>query len=407
MSTSRPSNSLVLLLAVSCGLAVANLYYPQPLLHLIAADLHTGPTTAGMVVTAAQVGYAVGLGLLVPLGDILARRRVVPVVLVLTALALGLSSLASGIAMLIALALFVGTGSVAAQLLIPLAASLADDTSRGRVVGTVMTGLLMGILLARTVAGLVAGYSSWRVMYVIAAVLALALAATLARTLPAETTQARLRYGQLLRSTAGMWRSEPVLRRRCLLGALGFAAFSVFWTTAAFLLGGAPYHYSETVIGLFGLLGAAGAGCAALAGRIADRGHAPLATAAGATAIAASFALLYFGEESLITLIAGVIVLDLGVQAVHVLNQNVIYALAPEARSRINANYMVAYFAGGAAGSAASSTLYTIGGWAAVSALGGAIGLAALGVSAYDQLRSHLAARFSARSCAEFSRSAG
>ncbi len=395
MRTPRPGkrarNPLVLLLAVSCGLAAANLYYPQPLLPSIAASLHSGPTTAGLVVTAAQVGYAVGLALLVPLGDILARRRVVPVVLVLTAVALGLSSLASGIATLIALALFVGVGSVAAQLLIPLAASLADDTSRGRVVGNVMTGLLIGILLARTVAGLVAGYSSWRVMYVTAAVLALALAATLARKLPAETAQARLSYGQLLRSTAGMWRSEPVLRRRCLLGALGFAAFSVFWTTAAFLLGGSPYHYSETVIGLFGLLGAAGAGCAALAGRVADRGHAPLATAAGATAIAASFALLYLGGESLIALIAGVLVLDVGVQAVHVLNQNVIYALAPEARSRINANYMVAYFTGGAAGSAASSALYTTGGWTAVCVLGGAIGLAALGVWTYDHLRSHRA----------------
>jgi predicted MFS family arabinose efflux permease len=387
----RVSTPLVLLLAVSCGLAVANLYYPQPLLPSIAASLHTGPRTAGLVVTAAQVGYAVGLALLVPLGDILPRRRVVPAVLVLTTVALGLSSVATGIATLIALALFVGAGSVAAQLLIPLAASLADDTSRGRVVGTVMTGLLMGILLARTVAGLVAGYSSWRVMYVTAAVLALALAATLARILPAETAQAPLSYGQLLRSTAGMWHSEPVLRRRCFLGALGFAAFSVFWTTAAFLLGGSPYHYSETVIGLFGLLGAAGAGCAALAGRVADRGHAPLATAAGAAAIAASFALLHLGEKSLIALIAGVIVLDVGVQAVHVLNQNVIYALAPAARSRINANYMVSYFAGGAAGSAASSTLYAAGGWAAVCAFGGAIGLAALGVWAYDQLRSQRA----------------
>jgi predicted MFS family arabinose efflux permease len=384
----RVSNSLVLLLAISCGLAVANLYYPQPLLPAIAASLHTGPKTAGLVVTAAQVGYAVGLALLVPLGDILARRRVVPAVLVLTAVALGLSSMASGIATLIALALFVGAGSVAAQLLIPLAASLADDTSRGRVVGTVMTGLLMGILLARTVAGVVAGCSSWRVMYVTAAVLALALAATLARTLPPETAQPSLSYGQLLRSTVGMWRSEPVLRRRCLLGALAFAAFSVFWTTAAFLLGGSLYHYSETVIGLFGLLGAAGAGCAALAGRVADRGHAPLATAAGAIAIAVSFALLYLGEKSLIALIAGVIVLDVGVQAVHVLNQNVIYALAPAARSRINANYMVSYFAGGAAGSAAGSMLYAAGGWAAVCAFGGAIGVAVLGVWAYDQLQS-------------------
>lgn len=363
-SDERVSTSLVVLLAVSCGLAVANLYYPQPLLPSIAASLHTGPTTAGLVVTAAQVGYAVGLALLVPLGDILARRRVVPAVLLLTAVALGLSSVASGIIPLIALALFVGGGSVAAQLLIPFAASLAGDTSRGQVVGTVMTGLLMGVLLARTVAGLVAGYSSWRVMYVIAAVLTLALAATLARTLPAETAQARLSYGRLLRSTAGMWCSEPVLRRRCLLGALGFAAFSIFWTTAAFLLGGFPYHYGETVIGLFGLLGAAGAGCAALAGRVADRGHTPLVAAAGAAAIAVSFALLYLGERSLIALIAGVVVLDVGVQAVHVLNQNVIYALAPGARSRINANYMVAYF------------------------VGGATGLAALGVWAYDQRRS-------------------
>ncbi|MST32521.1 MFS transporter, partial [Acidimicrobiaceae bacterium USS-CC1] len=294
------------------------------------------------------VGYAVGLGLLVPAGDMLDRRRLVPAVLGLTALALVGSAAAPSIGVLIALAALVGAGSVAAQILVPLAASLASDQDRGRVVGTVMSGLLVGILLARTASGIVAGASSWRVVYVVAAAIVVGLAAVLAVALPREAPRPRLAYPALLRSIGTLWRAEPLLRRRAALGGLGFAAFSVFWTTMAFLLAGPPYHYSDTVIGLFGLVGAAGALCANAAGRLADRGHAPAATLGFSAAIAVSFLPIWFGRHSLAALIVGIVVLDIGVQGLHVTNQSLIYRLSAEARSRINAAYMVCYFVGGA-----------------------------------------------------------
>ncbi|MDQ2708345.1 MAG: MFS transporter [Actinomycetota bacterium] len=385
LNKERLTTGRVLLLAISCGVAVASLYYPQPLLRSIAASLHTGSTTAGLVVTAAQLGYAMGLALLVPLGDILARRRVVPALLAVDAVALAASAAATNTATLIVLALLVGAGSTAAQILVPLAASLADDTSRGRVVGMVMTGLLLGILFAWTVGGAVAALTSWRVVYLLAAVLVAVVAITLARGLPAETARPPLSYRALLGSTVMLLRREPVLRRRGLLGALSFAAFSLYLTTAAFLLAGTHYHYSESAIGLFGLIGVVGAACAPLAGRIADRGRTAPATCAAAAAIGASFVLLYFGARSLPALIAGVVVLNGGVQIMSVLNLSVIYALAGEARSRVNANYMVMYFVGGAAGSAAGSVLYAAAGWAGVCVFGAALGLTAVVVCAYDQ----------------------
>ncbi len=381
------SGPMVLLLAVACGVSVASIYYPQPLLHTVARTFHVGSGPAGLLVTVSQIGYAAGLALLVPLGDVLARRRLVPVVMVVTAAAMGLSAVAPSLALLIALAFVAGVGAVMAQVLVPLAASLADDERRGRVVGTVMSGLLLGILLARTVSGLIAGASSWRVVYVVGAGLLLALAAVLARRLPVEATRPRLRYRQVLRSTIRLFAGEPLLRRRALLGALGFAAFSVFWTTGAFLMAGPPYHYSDTVIGLFGLVGAGGAVCASFAGRLADRELTRPTTAAFATVIGLSFVPLYLGRHSLAWLIVGILALDVGVQGLQVTNQSLIYRLAPDARSRINASYMVCYFAGGAVGSALAGLAYSSSGWAGVCVLGAVAGLLALVGSAFDAVR--------------------
>ncbi len=378
------------MLAVACGLAAADLYYAQPLLSTIAVGLGVGSGTAGLVVTLSQIGYAAGLALLVPAGDMLDRRRLVPVMLLLTAVALAGSAAAPTAAVLIGLAALVGVGSVAAQVLVPLAASLAADDERGRVVGTVMSGLLLGILLARTGSGLVAGVSSWRVVYVAAASVVAILAGVLWRTLPEELPRPRPGYPHLLRSTVSLWLSEPVLRRRSLLGGLGFAAFSVFWTTMAFLLAGPPYHYSDTVIGLFGLVGAAGALCANAAGRLADRGNDAPATLVFAVAIAVSFLAIWFGRHSLLALIVGIAVLDVGVQGLQVTNQSVIYRLAPEARSRINASYMVCYFVGGAGGSAIAAALYQSSGWAAVCLLGAAVGVLAVVVSLATGVRRQL-----------------
>jgi len=279
---------------------------------------------------------------------------------------------------LVSVAGLVGLTSAAAQILVPFAAQLASPNERGRVVGIVTSGLLLGILLARTVAGIVADLSSWRVVYLGAAGITLILALVLYRNLPSEGHRPGVRYHDLLVSMAHLARTEPVLRRRAAYGALGFAAFSVFWTTAAFLLSRSPYHYSQTVIGLFGLVGAAGALCAIWAGRLSDSGLTRVGTGGFAAAILASFGLLELGGHSLAALIAGIVILDVGVQGLHVLNQSTIFTLGEETRSRINGIYITVYFLGGAAGSAASAWLYDMAGWSAVCTLGACIGVAAL-----------------------------
>lgn len=368
----------VVLFAVACGISVANLYYAQPILQTVAKAFGASSGTAGLIVTCSQIGYAFGLALLVPLGDILPRRRLVPAVLAFTTAALLVSAAAPAIDVLIAIALVVGAGSVVAQVLVAMVATLAPEERRGEKVGHVMTGLLLGILLARTVSGFVAYLSDWRVVYISAAALTLVMALVLARALPPEVERPRIRYRELLRSTVGLLLDEPLLRRRALFGALGFAAFSVFWTTLAFLLAGAPYHYGDLTIGLFGLAGAAGALLANFAGRWVDEGRGRITTVALTTLIAASFLLMWFGRDSLAMLILGVLALDAGVNGLQVTNQSIIYRLAPEARSRLTSAYMVCYFIGGAVGSAVGGAIYHADHWAGVCVLGGAIGVAAL-----------------------------
>ncbi len=387
------SRALVLLFAVSCGVSVANLYYAQPVLSDIAKSFGTSSGTAGLVVTFAQIGYAAGLALLVPLGDLLNRRWLVPVVLAVTAAGLVVSAAAPDIGVLISVGLVVGAGSVAAQILVPMAASLAHEEHRGHVVGMVMSGLLMGILLARTVSGVVAQAAGWRVVYLMAAGMTAVLAAVLARRLPAEVERTRIGYGTLLGSAARLLATESLLRRRALFGALGFAAFSVFWTTMAFLLSSAPYHYDDLTIGLFGLVGASGALCANVAGRWADRGWTRATTLVFAGLVGVSFLPLWWGRHNLTMLIVGIVLLDVGVQGLQVTNQSIIYRLAPDARSRINSAYMVCYFAGGAVGSALGSTLYESHRWAGVCMLGAAIGIAATVAALVDGARRPSVAR--------------
>jgi len=385
--TSGMSGGLVLLFAVACGLAVANLYYAQPILENIARTFGAGTATAGLVVTLSQIGYAIGLAFLVPLGDMLVRRHLIPIVVVVTAVAMAVSAVSPTIGVLVAVALVVGAGSTVAQMLVPMAASLATESTRGRVVGRVMSGLLLGILLARTVSGLIAGVASWRVVYGVAAVVTVGLAVVLARVVPAETARPRIGYGALLVTTMTLVRDEAVLRRRMVFGALAFAAFSVYWTTMAFVLSGAPYHYGDATIGLFGLIGAAGALCANFAGRWADHGLTRRTTTIFAVLVAVSFLPLWLGGHDLAMMIVGVLALDVGVQGLQVTNQSIIYRLAPEARSRINSAYMVSYFVGGALGSAVGSWLYGSHRWAGVCALGAGIGVVAVGLATLDGLR--------------------
>jgi len=381
------SRFLVLLFAVACGLSAANLYYAQPVLDTIARSFGASSGTAGLIVSFSQIGYAVGLALLVPVGDLVSRRRLIPLVMTVTAASLVAAAASPGIGLLIGVSLLVGAGSVAAQILVPMAASLASDERRGRVVGTVMTGLLLGILLARTISGIVAGVASWRTVYVMAAALTIVMAAVLGRYLPEEASRPRIGYGALLGSAAKLLVTESLLWRRALFGALGFAAFSVFWTTMAFVLAGSPYHYGDITIGLFGLVGAAGALCANFAGRWADRGLTKITTLAFTVCVAISFLPLWAGRHSLTMMIVGILVLDVGVQGLQVTNQSMIYRLAPQARSRITSAYMVCYFAGGAIGSAVGGSLYGSHRWAGVCAAGAVIGIAATVAALVDATR--------------------
>jgi len=374
----RPSHGLVLLLATTCGAAVANNYYAQPLLHTIANAFGVPDATAGLLVTAGQAGYAVGLALLVPLGDLLERRRLISRLLVVTATAEAAAAAAPGIAVLASALAVAGVTSVVAQIVVPMAASMATETQRGQVVGTVMSGLIIGILVARTVSGLIASAGSWRPVFAMAAAVMLLLAVLLHRELPEVRPTERMSYRALLRSVLDLVREEPVLRQRMGLGAAALGCFSILWTPVAFLLSGPPYRYGTALIGLFGIAGLAGAAIAPMAGRLADRGRGRYATLGAIVALLGSWGLLDLGAHSLPALIAGIVVLDLGSQALHISNQSAIYALRPRARSRLNTAYMVAYFVGGAVMSAAASLLYSAAGWSGVCTLGAATAAAAL-----------------------------
>ena len=366
------SRRIVLLMAVSCGAAVANLYYAQPLLHTIAHAFKISNGTAGLLVTVTQIGYVLGLVLFVPLGDLLERRKLIGAMLIGAAAAPTFAMFAGAIGI-------AGVCAAVAQIIVPMASSLAEAPERGRVVGMVMSGLLIGILTARTVSGLIAAAFGWRTVFGFAAASMLALAATLWRALPRVESSTDLGYGALLRSVLTLVREQPVLRQRMALGAVGFGCFSVLWTSLAFLLSGSPYHYGNATIGLFGLAGVAGASIAPIAGRLADRGHGRLAATAAPVILLASWGLLALGKSSLPALIAGIVVLDLGVQGLQISNQSTIYALDTEARSRLTTAYIVAMFLGGAALSAVTSALYASSGWGAVCVLGActsAVGLA-------------------------------
>ena len=384
----RLTQAMVLLFALSCGVSVANLYYAQPVLESIARTFGATSGTAGLIVTFAQIGYALGLAFLVPLGDLLSRRRLVPTVLVVTAVGLTVSALAPDIGVLVAVGLVVGGGSVAAQLLIPMAASLADDRSRGHVVGVVMSGLLLGILLARTVAGLLAELGSWRTVYWVGAAAMVLGAAVLRRVLPRHHEPVALSYPRLLLSIATLFRDEPVLRLRSMLGATCFAAFSVLWTSMGFLLAAPPYNFSPAGIGLFGLAGVAGALAASGAGRMVDRGRGRRVTGWGLWILLLSWGFLAFAGRSMAALVAGVLILDLAVQGLQITNQSTLYRIRPEARNRMTSGYMTSYFIGGATGSLVSASAYGWAGWMGVTAAGAGFSALALAIWACSSAKS-------------------
>ncbi|KPC63711.1 MFS transporter [Streptomyces chattanoogensis] len=380
----------LLLMSIAAGLSVAGNYFAQPLLDLIGRDLQLSASTTALVVTVAQTGYGLGLLLLVPLGDLVERRRLAVTLCALTAVFLTLTAGAPNGALLLLGTALTGLTSVAAQVIAPFAATLAAPAARGRTVGTVMTGILLGILLARTAAGLLAELGGWRTVYWANAGLMLLMAVLLRFRLPVLRTTAGLGYPALLRSTLGLFVSEPVLRWRAALGALAFAGFSVLWTSVAFLMSGPAYGWQESAIGLLGLVGAAGALSASVGGRLADRGLVHRVTGVAAFLLLGSWGLLALGGAggvwSLAALLAGVIVLDLASQAIHVSNQNVVYAVRPEARNRLNSAYMTSYFAGGAVGSALTSAVWGAAGWGGVCGVGAGLAAMVVGVWVAEQL---------------------
>ncbi len=370
----KPNDSLVYVMAVATGVAVANLYYAQPLLHTLAQNFGTSEGTTGLIITMTQLGYVIGLGLIVPLGDLFERRRLITVVSAGTAVALAGAAVSPGIGSFLLACLAIGLTSVVAQVLVPFAATLAVSEQRGSVIGRVMTGLLLGILLARTVSGFIADAFGWRVVFGLATICMIVQTAVLWRMLPQSQGETRMSYSALIGSVIQLFRDEPLLRRRIVYGSLGFAAFSVFWTALAFLLARPPYGYNDSTIGLFGLIGAAGALSASFAGHIHDRGGTRMGTGILIGLVVLAFAIMGVFSTHLTAIIVGVILLDIGQQGTHILNQSVIYTLNPKARSRITTAYMTCFFFGGVIGSASSGYMFELSGWPGVALLGGTFG---------------------------------
>ncbi|CAM6662387.1 MFS transporter [Enterobacter hormaechei] len=369
-TTQGLSPALILLMSVATGLAVASNYYAQPLLDTIARAFDLSASSAGFIVTAAQLGYAAGLLFLVPLGDMFERRMLIVSMTLLAAGGMLITASSQSLTMMIIGTALTGLFSVVAQILVPLAATLASPEKRGKVVGTIMSGLLLGILLARTVAGLLASLGGWHTVYWVASVLMVIMALALWRGLPRVKQENHLNYPQLLASVFSLFTRDKLLRTRAILGCLTFANFSILWTSMAFLLAAPPFNYSEGVIGLFGLAGAAGALGARPAGGLADKGKSHMTTSAGLVLLLLSWAAIWYGHVSVLALIVGILVLDLTVQGVHITNQTVIYRVKPDARNRLTAGYMTSYFIGGAAGSLISASAWQHAGWTGVCAIG-------------------------------------
>jgi predicted MFS family arabinose efflux permease len=369
-SSPSVSNRLVAAMSFSTGAVVANLYYAQPLENTLATVFHTSTGAIGLLITLTQLGYAAGLATLVPLGDLVERRRLLTVLLACCVAGLVAMAAAPALPVILVAAVVVGVTSVAVQIIVPFAAHLAAPHEQGRVVGTVMSGLLIGILISRTVAGLLGGLVGWRWVFGIAAVVTASVAVMLWHELPVHAPTVRMSYPALLGSVVRMVREEAPLRYRMAYGACGMAAFSVFWSTAGFLLARAPYHWNDIEIGLFALLGVAGALSARFAGKLADAGHVVPATVGFAALVALSFVPLAVGGHHVVALAIGVMLLDLGVQGLQISNQSVIYKLRPDGRSRVNTAYMTVYFIGGTLGSALAALVYGRFGWSGVCVLG-------------------------------------
>jgi predicted MFS family arabinose efflux permease len=383
------TKGMAMLFAFCCGAIVANIYYAQPIISLIAPDIGLSSTLASFIVSLTQIGYALGLFFLVPLGDLLENRKLMIVTTGVAILSLAGAALAQQPNVFLLASLLVGFSSVAVQILIPLAAHLSPEESRGRVVGGIMSGLLLGILLARPVSSLIADHFGWRAVFGSAAVLMLALSILLATTIPKHQPAHSATYGQLLKSLWTLFRQQPVLRQRALYQACMFATFSLFWTAVPLELA-LNHGLSQTQIAIFALVGAIGAIAAPIAGRLADAGHTKVASLCSLLFAALSFLpCLINPAYAVIGMAVTGIILDFCVQMNMVLGQRAVYALDAKSRSRLNALYVTSIFLGGAAGSVIASALYHHGGWTGIVIAGSVFPLIALLAFLKHSARSH------------------
>jgi predicted MFS family arabinose efflux permease len=385
------SRELTVTLGVASGVAVANIYYNQPMLADMAAALHVSAHEIGYVATATQLGYAAGMPLFIPLGDFWERRRLIIVLFLAVACALCGAALASNLTALVITSFFIGATTVIAQIIIPLATELATPAEQGRTIGTILSGVLLGILLARALSGSIAAHFGWRAMYWLAAVMAVVFSIILRVRLPRIPAHLKVSYRELMHSIWQLVVELPKLRQVSLVAAMFFAAFSAFWTTLVFLLKTPPYHYGSEAAGLFGLVGAVGAAVAPISGRLSDRRSPRFVVRVAIAIVLCAFAVFWRFAFTLWGLVLGVILLDAGVQAAQVANQSRVLKLKSEARNRVNTVYMICYFGGGSLGSLLGSIAWSRWHWTGVCATGigfmivAAIALIARGPDAVQQ----------------------
>jgi len=364
------SNSLIFLMALAIGVIVADLYYLQPLLHQVSTEFSISSSKASLLMTLVQIGYALGLAFVVPLGDIIPRRRLLVSIYTLAAILMAGAASIHSFNLFAVMSLFIGLTSVGGQVIVPFAADFAKEEERSRVIAKVMTGLLLGILFSRTFSGIMAQALGWRAVYWIAAGLLLVIALVLRIALPEEEPRAHVHYHELLFDALSFLRTHHHLRRRAYFGFLMFATFSAVWTVLSFHLAIAPFHYSNATIGLFGLFGVAGVLAANLTGTQADKNRLDLTTRIAGLLMLISFAVFWFGRYQFLSISAGLILIDAGMQGIQISNQSIIYSLAPQKRSRINSIYMASCFLGASSGSYLAGRLYQQFDWAGACVLG-------------------------------------
>jgi predicted MFS family arabinose efflux permease len=381
----------VLFMALCTGLIVANIYYCQPLVVLISKEFGVAESKAGSITFFIQMGYALGLLFFVPLGDMVEKRKQIVVTTALTVAALIMAALSSSLTMLSIACLLIGCTSIVPQLILPLAAQLSEPQKRGKIIGIVMSGLLIGILLSRSISGFVGALLGWRAMFWIAATVSAVLLVAMGFIFPKTSSHFKGSYGSLMQSLITLVKTQPVLREAAIINALTFSSFGMFWTTMVLHLSNPPFYFHSDQIGLFGLAAVAGALIAPLIGGSADKGNPRVAIGYGLTIVAIAFVLFYLFGLSVIGMVLGIILLDLGQQSVHVSNQARVYALLPEARNRLNTVYMTVSFIGTSLGSAIGLWIWDKAGWNGICLAGGIAILLAFSIYAltYKRVAKH------------------